>query len=84
MRRRPTTPITSGSSAGVGSGIDPYRSAEATLCDELRAETDPPGTEENVSGSSSWVQWPNGQAMTMARPTTELSDTVPLYASVRW
>lgn len=34
-------------------------------------------TEAKVFGSLSEVQWPNGQAMTMARPTTESSETVP-------
>jgi hypothetical protein len=35
------------------------------------------GTAAKVFGSLSTLQWPNGQPMTMARPTTELSDTVP-------
>ena len=35
-------------------------------------------------GSCSRVQWPTGHPMTIARPTTESSETVPLNLSVRW
>lgn len=46
---------------------------------EAAAESD---TEAYALGSSRVVQWPNGQAITMARPTTSSSDTVP--KSVSW
>ncbi|GGQ39572.1 hypothetical protein GCM10010279_56290 [Streptomyces mutabilis] len=39
-------------------------------------------TDAYVFGSSRVVQWPNGHAITMARPTTSPSDTVP--KSVSW
>ncbi len=45
---------------------------------------DPLGTDPYVSGSCRRVQCPMGQAMTMARPTTDFSETVPLNSSVRW
>jgi hypothetical protein len=44
---------------------------------------DPLATDAYVSGSSRRLQCPSGQAMTMARPTTDFSETVPLYFSVR-
>jgi len=43
---------------------------------------DPLGTAENVSGSSNCPQWPTGQAMTTALPTTESMGTVPLNWAV--
>jgi hypothetical protein len=51
-----------------------------TASDAARAS----GTDAYVSGSSSLRQWPKGQAMTRARPTTWSSETVPLNFSVRW
>jgi hypothetical protein len=62
-----------------------FGSSGATLCDSRGAAVEPEaesGTDAYVFGSSSVVQWPNGQAITMARPTTSSSETVP--KSVRW
>ena len=74
IRRRPTTPITSGSSAGVGSRVDPWPLL-AVLHPSGRTQRrscPPPsaGTEAKVPGSCSRRQWPTGQAMTKALPTT--------------
>lgn len=41
-------------------------------------------TAENVLGSLRLVQWPIGQAITKARPTTRFSGTVPFPSSSRW
>jgi hypothetical protein len=42
------------------------------------------GTDENVPGTFSRVQSPNGQAITKARPTTRFSAMVPSYFSSMW
>lgn len=88
MRRKPTTPITSGSSAGVGSGVIPCRLLDvATPGPALAADApEPPGaaTPEYVAGSFSPAQCPIGQATAKARPTTRFSGTVPSPASLRW
>lgn len=57
-----------------------FGSSGATLCDSCSAAVVPDTeleTEEKVLGSFKEVQWPNGHAMTIARPTTEVSATVP-------
>lgn len=41
-------------------------------------------TSEKVAGSFSRAQWPTGQPITTARPTTRLSGMVPPPGSPRW
>lgn len=64
-----------------------FGSSEATLCDSAGATVDPDTeftTLAKVLGSSRRVQWPTGQPITMARPTTEFSETVPPYGVFWW
>lgn len=58
----------------------PFGSSEATLCDSWGAAVDPDPESETLAkvlGSSSLVQWPMGHPIIMARPTTEVTATVP-------